>query len=98
MNEYLQKINGIRFEGIDDLYIKKGFIKSEFKKMSIECKELYKLYFFYQLCICKYKIKSVFWDYIINLEENDDELFEIVNITYIDLRLKKENMFKKLDD
>ena len=98
MNEYLFKINNIRFEGIDDLYIKKGFIKSEVAKMSTECKELYKLYFFYQLCINKYKIKSVFWDYIINDNcKDDDELLEIVNISYIDFCLKKESLFKKLD-
>lgn len=64
MKEFMTLIEDIRFENIDELFVKKAYIREKFSKLNLDMKELYKWYFFYQLCILKNPLKSVMWDYL----------------------------------
>lgn len=62
--EFMNDIEEIRFATVDDFFQKKEFIKDKFQSYDIYTKEMYKWYFFYQLCLIKYPLKSAFWDYL----------------------------------
>lgn len=79
MNEFLDKINDIRFLGVDEFYVKKAYIKRKFEKMEHDDRELYKWYFFYQLCLLKNPLKSLCWDYLEGKCNIDDLTKEYIN-------------------
>lgn len=65
MQEILNKISKARFETIDELYIKKNKIREEVQKFNLDTIDIYKWYFYHQLCYLKEPIKEAFWDYVI---------------------------------
>ena len=81
----------MRFVSIDDLFIKKKKIKSEYQSLTFEEKEIYKWYFFYQLSLVRWRtkdkvsIKDAFWDYL-----NDNAEFDKINSIYIEFCNYKE--------
>ena len=92
MQEFLEilKKEKFTFENPDEFFIKKNFIKEKYKKLDIEVKILYKMYFFTQLCMLKNKYKTVFWDFL-----NDRATFEMVNKTYFDFCNYRDSLFRK---
>lgn len=65
MQEFLELIEDIRFVGIDDFMDKKDYIKNKFNDFELNTRELYKWYFFYELCLLKDNIlKECAWDYL----------------------------------
>ena len=70
MDVFIKKIDEMRFLGLDDLFIKKKQIKRAYDELEFSEKEIYKWYFFYQLCLVRWRnkekigIKDAFWDYL----------------------------------
>lgn len=85
MNDFLLKISDIQFVSIDDFMDKKDYIKERFNELDLSTKQIYKYYFFYQLCLIKDGIlKECCWSYLhdqkvyyknqeVNLEERYKE-------------------------
>ena len=61
---FMFRINKISFENIDDLYSKRKEIRENYSKLDFAEKQIYKWYFFYQLCILKNPLKKIAWEYI----------------------------------
>ena len=76
MNEFMIKIVDMQFVNADDLYVKKAIIKEKYKQLNYEEKEMYKWYFFYQLCILKNPLKTLFWNYINSKSDKTKKLNE----------------------
>jgi len=73
MKEFMNEIEGMRFIDVVDFYLKKDTIRDQYRLLDQNYKELYKWYFYYQLCILKNPLKALFWDYL-NKEEVDIKL------------------------
>lgn len=64
------KIDKMRFVGIDDLFVKKQSIRERYENLTFFEKEVYKWYFFHELCLLKWKnqekqsLKETFWEYL----------------------------------
>lgn len=91
MEEIVQSLNDMSFETFEDLYERRKEIREKFKKKDENVKKLYKWYFFYQLCILDYKLKSLMWDYIYGIEDCELPL----GLAYSDWKRKKEEYHLK---
>lgn len=87
MREFLIAIDDIRFDNIDDLFIRKAYIRDKYLKMDHNMRELYKWYYFYQLCLLKNPLKSAMWDYL-----NDMDIGNKLNEEYINFCNKRDKM------
>lgn len=70
MKDDLETIEMIKFTTPDEFYENKEEIKEIYKTLSKKGKEIYKWYFFYELCMLKNPLKEMFWEYL-NLDELD---------------------------
>lgn len=65
------------FIGFDDFYKKKELLKRQFNLMSLEEKEIFKIYVYSTLADNKYEadrlIKDAMWKYIVNDDEDEIE-------------------------
>ena len=65
------------FIGFDDFYNKKELLKRQFSLMSLEEKEIFKIYIYSTLADNKYEadrlIKDAMWKYIVNDDEDEIE-------------------------
>jgi len=66
------------FKDIDDLYNKKLEIREKYALLDYPTKQIYKWFFYYQLCLLKNPLKRLLWEYISGI--NDISVF--VNLTY----------------
>ena len=89
IKEFMDKIDNIRFKSIDELFIKKKYIREEYMQLSRDEKTIYKWFFFFQLCILRNPLKELMWEYI-NGSDNSKRL----NEEYINFCEKRENLFK----
>lgn len=64
MNEFYDKIQGLMFRDVDDLYSKKMQIREKYQLLDYSTKQIYKWYFYYQLCLLKNPLKRLLWDFI----------------------------------
>lgn len=87
MQEFLDKIENIRFVDVDELFVKKKYIREMYSEKEQSVKEIYKWYFYFQLCMLRNPLKSLFWGYI-NGENNLDEL----NFAYINFCNKRDGI------
>lgn len=91
ISSLMSEMEDMRFISVDDFFVKKRAIKSRFNLLSYDEKEVYKWYFFYQLCIVRFRdsekrpIKDVFWDYL-----NDLAPSELVNKIYLDYCISRD--------
>ena len=96
MDVYMQKIDKMRFVSIDELFIKKKSVKEHFSRLTLDEREIYKWYFFYQLCMLKWRsqdrkyIKDAFWDYL-----HDNEKDSEINRLYLEFCIYRDNQYKK---
>lgn len=80
--EVFSRLDDMSFISIDDLFIKKTQIRKKYEYLEYYEKEIYKWYYFYQLCMIRWRnkekkeIKQLFWEYI-NGKCNDREINEI---------------------
>lgn len=72
MEEFLKLIEEIRFNDPDEFFRKKIIIKEKYQKLDRSTKEIYKWYFYFQLCLLKNPLKELFWTF---LNEEVDVLF-----------------------
>lgn len=85
MDILMNKFENMRFLGLDDLFIKKKTIKKAYDELNFSEKEIYKWYFFYQLCLVRWRnkekigIKDAFWDYL-----NGKVSSEFLNSIYLE--------------
>lgn len=93
MRECLKIINDIRFDDITDLFERKEEIKEKYLRMSLDYKELYKWYYFYQLCILNYSLKSIMWTYL-NTENYSTDINLELAMEYSKFLKKKDKMLK----
>lgn len=84
LNSFVDRVNTMKFINIDDLYAKIDIVKKRYLEFNYDEKEVYKWYFFYQLCLLKFKsfkskkyIKDLFWNYI-----NDNCSFKEIEDIY----------------
>lgn len=64
MSEFYQKIQKMMFRDIDDLFSRRKEIRQEFNQVDAEVKEMYKWFYYFQLCLLKNPLKSTMWEYI----------------------------------
>lgn len=79
IRKFMNEINEMQFIDINELFVKKKYVKERYSLMDIDSREIYKWYFFYQLCHLKNPLKCQMWEYI-NGFDNLDEL----NRSYIE--------------
>ena len=73
---FMQEINDARFMNIDDLFVRKNSIRQTFSMFDNPTKEMYKWYFFYQLCLLKDPLKSEIWEYICGKDNKQSVEYE----------------------
>lgn len=65
MDLFMKSISDIRFETVEELFSKKKYIRENYQKLDKNCQEMYKWYFFAQLCVVRrLQLKRAFWYYI----------------------------------
>ena len=90
MMEVLKEIEHIRFENVDELFVRKAIIRQDYLELEPKIKELYKWYFFYQMCMIKNPLKELLWDYL-----NDKDVSDKLNVAYIDFCNKRDSFLKR---
>lgn len=65
------KVMEADFETLDELYERKDKIREEVQQYNVKTLELYKWYFFYQLCLISVPTKEAFWDYLVKKEVDE---------------------------
>lgn len=87
MEEILEKIKYARFTTTDEIYEKRKIIRKIVQRYDYDTLEIYKWYFFFQLCMLKNPLKRMLWDYLVkeNLTVNDE----------LDLTVEYRNYKKK---
>lgn len=91
MEGLIDSIRGIEFDSVEGLFDRKDEIKSKFQKMDKNTQRIYKWYFFYQLCLLDYELKSLLWDYLCGIEGCELPL----RLAYMDFKKKKEKYHLK---
>lgn len=93
INEFMNEISDIRFETVEELYENKEFIRQNYQKMeNRDAKEMYKWYFFYQLCIVKkLEIKRLLW-YYLNSNGEDTALNGKISNEYVKFCKERERI------
>jgi hypothetical protein len=64
----MKEINGIRFSCVDDFMKRKEKIREKAKLLDDDAREIYKWYFYHQLCLLSQKffeLKDLMWMYTI---------------------------------
>lgn len=77
MDEFLELIDEIRFTEVDDLYRRKEFIKIKYQELDRKTKEIYKWYFYFQLCLLKNPLKELLWTYL----NEEEDIFLLGNLS-----------------
>lgn len=90
MRRTLELIDELRFNTIDELFIKKTYVRDKYLELENDIQELYKWYFYYQLCILRNPLKDLMWDYI-----NGFNVLEKLNEEYIEFCNKREKLRHK---
>lgn len=94
VNIFMKEIQDIRFENIEDLYKNRNELREKYQKLDKDYKEMYKWYFFYQLCIVRtLEIKRVLW-YYLNSDGNDLGLNKSIIEEYNKFKQTKNNIIK----
>ncbi len=91
MEGLIDSIRGIEFDSVEGLFDRKDEIRSKFQKMDKNTQRIYKWYFFYQLCLLDYELKSLLWDYLCGIEGCELPL----RLAYMDFKKKKEKYHLK---
>ena len=95
MTEFLEKIKDIRFTEVDEFYKRKDEIKERYQELDNETKEIYKWYFYFQLCLLKNPLKEMLWTF---LNMNCDIYFIAEMSNEYRLFCRKRNKMYEIDD
>ena len=91
MEGLVENIRQIEFSTIEELYEKKEEIRDKYQALDYNTRRIYKWYYFYQLCLLDYELKSLMWDYICGITDVDLHL----RLAYMDFKRKKEKYHQK---
>jgi hypothetical protein len=69
MNDFYNNVQGLTFKDVDDLYARKMQIREKFATLDYQTKEIYKWFFYYELCMLKNPLKRLLWDFICGSKE-----------------------------
>ena len=69
MEEIYQNIQELMFKDVDDLYLRKIQIREKFAQLDYPTKQIYKWFFYYQLCFLRNPLKRLLWDFICGSKE-----------------------------
>lgn len=64
---FMNKIKGMRFVDADDFFRKKDSIREKYRELTKDFKEMYKWYFYHQLCLLRqkqFRLKDLMWLYL----------------------------------
>jgi len=64
MNEFYASVQGLMFKDVDDLYSKKIEIREKYAILDYSTKQIYKWFFYYQLCLLRNPLKRLLWEFI----------------------------------
>ena len=79
MREIMENIGTISFTSFQEAYDKRDFIKEQYSKLNLDAKEVYKWYFYHQLCLMTNKkmcLKDCLWSYIVGKDNIEEKLCE----------------------
>ena len=95
MTEFLDRIKDIRFTEVDEFYKRKDEIKEKYQELDNETKEIYKWYFYFQLCLLKNPLKEMLWTFL----NMDCDIYFIAEMSN-EYRLfcRKRNKMYEIDD
>lgn len=82
MREIMQNICQITFISFQEAYDKRDYIKEKYANLDVESKEIYKWYYYHQLCLMTSKkmgLKDYLWLYIVGKDNVNDKLQEEYN-------------------
>lgn len=95
---FMEKIDGIRFGSIDEVYKRKEEIRKRYQRLDKESKEIYKWYYFYQLSLLKrMELKRLLWYYMNNSEEENKEIELELSNEYKKLKEDRKRMKKNIE-
>ena len=76
MKELLERIEKARFTTTDEVFNRRNEIRKIVQGFDLDTLEVYKWYFFFQLCLLKNPLKELLWTYIakknLTLKEESD--------------------------
>ena len=64
MDRFLKEISDIRFTSVEELYKRRDEIRELYLWLDLSTKQIYKWYFYYQLCLVKNSFKEALWEYL----------------------------------
>lgn len=68
VKEFMKEISNLRFLNVDEFMARKEFIRDNVEKLNNDYKEMYKWYFYHQLCMLpqkQFELKDLMWMYAI---------------------------------
>lgn len=89
--EFFKAIGDMRFIDMIDLYQRREKIREKYLKLSLDFKEMYKWYFFFELCIMNNGLKSAMWTYL-NDESNSTSVNLDLHVEYSKYLRKRERL------
>lgn len=69
MNEFYKSVQGLMFRDVDDLYARKMQIREKYATLDYSTKQIYKWFFYYQLCMLRNPLKRLLWDFVCGSKE-----------------------------
>lgn len=69
MEEFYDSVQGLMFRDVDDLYSNKMKIREKFATLDYPTKQIYKWFFYYQLCFLRNPLKRLLWDFVCGSKE-----------------------------
>ena len=69
MSEFYNSVQGLMFKDVDDLYARKMEIREKYEQLDYPTKQIYKWFFYYQLCFLRNPLKRLLWDFICGSKE-----------------------------
>lgn len=85
MEGLIESIREIEFGTIEELFENRAEIKEKFQELDKDTQRVYKWYFFYQLCLLDYSLKSLMWDYLCDINGAELQL----RLAYMDFKRKQ---------
>ena len=82
MREIMWNIREVRFTDVDEVYNNKDKYRTVISSFDSETLEIYKWYFYHQLCYIPYKrikLKDLLWEYLMGCD----------NLQYLDLEYRQ---------
>ena len=90
MKEILERIKEARFTTTDEIFLRKDEIREVVQKFDYDTLEVYKWYFFFQLCLLKNPLKELLWNYLVK----ETVSYKNKSDLYVEYRKYKERCMK----